>query len=140
MMTKLTEASPAVISHFVTEWESTTPIVLDNEDQSIVDLPDSSEWVRVSIRHADRRQTSLGAVGNRRFTSIAICFISIFVTLNLGRKRLDELMEKAVEIFEGITLPNSTVSFREVIGKENPREDRYFSGTVEANFEYQEIR
>lgn len=134
-MTTLNQAREAVYSRFVTEWDDETDFVLGNEE---FDTEGVNEYVRLSVRQTASRQTSMGQAGNRRFERRAIAFVQVFTTGS--DQRLDTLLQQAKDIFEGVSLAGSTVSFLEVLARETGQDGKHNGGLVEARFRYEEVK
>ena len=63
-MTDITEAYEAIYGQFITAWADRTPYTFANEKFKIGDV---SAWARLSIRHEESGQETLGPPGNRKF-------------------------------------------------------------------------
>ncbi len=147
-MTTLNQAREAIYDRFNTEWPgatSSTPFCFDNEE---FDPPKGSDgrgaaWARCSVRQLDRGQTTLGRAGNRKFTSIALAQIEVFVPPKSGRYVADALLEAGKNLFEGRTPPTgTTIRFFDVVVSEVGliEDGRWDLSTVEARFDYEETK
>lgn len=144
-MATMNQAREAIYSAFKTGWTTNspnpgdlrTPIAWDNEafDQSGVPT-----YVRVAVRHIGRGQTTLGRPGNRKFESLGAAFVQVFVPINTGTKDADDLAKAAQDIFEGVTLAGVEVSFLDVTVRETGPSGKWFGVTVQADFNYDEIK
>ncbi len=84
-------------AHFNTNW-SKTAIAWDNVD---FDPKGRQEFVRFSYQDNIGSQMSLGGVGNRLFRHSGFIFIQVLVRRGAATKRVDELADDALNIFEG---------------------------------------
>ncbi len=132
-MTTRGQAKQAIYLAFQTAWASETAFTFENEN---FDPPDESPWVRLSVQHTDAGQETLGSAGNRNFERIGSVLVQIYTLLNAGTERSDELVEKAVEIFEGKEFAGTTVRFKDVAGRESGPTGRWYLAIVEADFVY----
>lgn len=146
--TTMAEASAALYQHFLSHWDpgyngapsdqALTAYCFDNEQ-----LSPETPWVRFSVRHLDNGQTTLSIPGRRKFERRGRCFIQLFCLPNQGRAQTDELLPSAVNVFEGRPGPaGTTIRFKEVIPRERGlvEQDRWYASTVEAVFEYDELK
>lgn len=136
-MTTLSQAREAIYQRFVDVWADETIFTLDNES---FEPPGTEPWVRVSVRHSASTQSTLGGLGNRKFTRFGSAFIQIFVLGDKGTTESDQLSTKANNAFEGISLVGTTVRFLDVIVREAGPDGKWYQVVVEAAFEYEEIR
>lgn len=137
-MTTLNEAREAMYQALYSAWSGTTPIQFDNEDY---DPPRGGEWARLTVRHQDSGQDTLGAKGNRKYERSGIAWTQVFVPKNTGTARADVLATLARETFEGERLAGTTVYFTDVIVREvGATDDGWYQVNVEANFTYHETR
>lgn len=136
-MATMNQAREAIYSAFTTAWGSTTSIALDNEAFTPAE---GSPYVRLAVRHLGRRQSTLGKPGNRKFESLGAAFVQVFVPINTGVKDADVLAKAAQDIFEGVTLAGVEVSFLDVTVRETGPSGKWFGVTVQADFNYDEIK
>lgn len=135
-MTTFSEAREAVFQTFSQEWGNATDFTLDNEEFT----PEGDAWVRLSVKHRDAYQSSLGDETNRKFERKGAAFVQIFTRTNTGTAKSAELVEKVQAMFEGKRINGTTICFLEVKPKEIGPEGIWFNVTVEAIFSYQEIK
>lgn len=141
MVTELV-AHEAIYKRFVDEWGTTSAFTFDNEPFT-PPVPSATSsaasWVRVVIRNAASNQSTLGAVGNRRFRREGSVIIQVFVAKDSGRKTADTLARTARGIFEGVTF--SDICFTDVENRETGVVDgEWYQVVVEAFFQYDEIK
>ena len=134
-MTTLAEAKQAITDRFITAWEGKTLYTTENTGFS---EPEDKTWVRLTVRHKEGGQVSLGRVGNRRYDRKGIIAVSVFTPMEQGTSEADELSQFALELFEGtrfngVTVNNGTI--REV-GVDN----KLYQEMMQAEFEYYEIK
>lgn len=142
-MTTIAEAKTAIYSKFIAEWGNTAVYTLDNEEftppapaTGTIRQP----WVRVTIRHTGRGQETMGKKNNRKFTRTGSVFIQVFTATDIGTSLADSLAEAAANIFEGVSLRNTSVWFKDVITRETGVDGTWYGVQVEAQFEYEEIK
>jgi hypothetical protein len=136
-MTTLIEAKEAIYTRFLASFTGTSNIVFDNEDPSF-DLDVVPDWCRLSIRHVDRNQETLGKVGNRRFRVKAIAFVQVYTKSNTGVQQSGVLVTEARDVFEGSSF--SGLDFNNAKTPEGGPEGKWYTAVVEANFDYDEIK
>lgn len=135
-MTTRDEAREAIYEAFRVGWSDETNYWFDNE---IAEPEDLEEWVRLTIRHSISSQETLGKEANRKFDRAGRVLVQVFVALDKGTNRSDELSTKVRDIFEGKTISGirfTAVTIRE-IGEDN---QKWFNVIVEAPFNYTEIK
>lgn len=135
--TTLNEAREAIYQAFVDGWGATTAYTFDNEKFT---PPDQTPWVRLTVRHQDAGQETLGGTGNRKFYRKGSVFIQVFVPTDDGTANADTYLALARSIFEGTRIAGTTVRFLDVIVRETGPAKSLYEATVEAAFEYDEIK
>lgn len=139
-MTTIAEAREAIYLRFVTEWADRTPYTFENENY----LPNRSDdaWVRLTVRHEDGGQETLGPVGSRKFSRVGRVLVQVFANPDEGLGRTDGLLQALREAFEGVTLVGTTVRFAGVTVREvgQPDDEHWFMSIMDAPFEYDETR
>lgn len=148
-MTTLNEARETIYARFVDEWvdgsDPLTPFCFDNEsfDPPNGDDGRGAPWARCSVRSLFAGQETLGKAGNRKFMRTAIARIEIFVPPGEGTKNADTLLITGKDMFEGRSTPSgTTIRFNEVVPREIGiiENGRWHLSTIEASFEYDEIK
>jgi hypothetical protein len=145
-MTTLSQARQAAYSRFVDEWKNggnpLTPFCFDNEgfDPPIDAAGRGLPWARCSVRSIGRRQQTLGAPGNRKYTSRALVRVEVYVAPSVGLKDPDVLAEKAQEMYEGRYLAGA-LTYGAVIREVGlVDDDHWFLSTMEATFDYEQVK
>lgn len=136
-MTTRVEATEAIYQEFVDGWGSEA-FTFDDEK---FDPPDAAFWARLTVRHSDSRQDTLGKTGNRRFTRLGSVFVQVFTLANEGGRAASDVLAETVRgIFEGVSLAGTTVRFTSVSISEIGPDGKWYGQVVEAAFEYDEIK
>lgn len=138
-MTTMNAAVEAMYLTWDTGWASRTPYHFDNEEPGF-DTKTADAWARVTVRHNDGGQETLGRSGNRRFARRGSLFVQVFVKTNIGTDTLHGHAAAARDIFEGTRIAGTTVRFLDVIARETGPSGKWYQATVEAAFEYDEIK
>lgn len=95
-----------VYKTFISEWSNGVIYSFDNEKFNPPDPADpavvsaGTPWVRLSVRHFNSSQKTLGKVGQRKFEHEVRVILQIFTVPNTGLKRSDELAQVFFEIFD----------------------------------------
>lgn len=136
-MTTLTEARTAIYTRWIANWlEADAKYHFDNEEFI---KPTNLPWLRVSVRHRDSNQDTLGRKPNRKYKRDGSILINIFTVPGKGTKVSDSLVQSARTIFEGETFSGVTVddvSNREI----GLTDDKWYMVVVEAFFSYYETK
>jgi len=126
---------------FAAAWTfGVTTYCFDNET---FDPPVEGTWARVSVRHLDSSQESLGKAGTRRFNRRALLFVQLFAKLNAGVKDLDDKTQVVRTAFEGARINSAGEDIRmNAVGvtEIGPTDDGWYQYNVEAAVDYTEIR
>ena len=134
-MTTLNQAKEAVYSRFVTQFGTTAPFVLDNEER---DEAGDVAWVRLVVRSTSRVQDTLGKTGNRKFLSTAGVFAQVYTPVNTGVQSGDSIAVQIADIFEGVSF--SGLDFKEAVVRELGPDGKWYVHVTEAEFDYEEIK
>lgn len=140
-MTTLNQARAAVYQRFLDEWkDGADPLtafcfgneVLDNEE----------EWARCFVISLPNAQETLGRPGNRKFKRQAQVQVNVYTAPGTGMSRADQLVKVAMDMFEGRALLGTSVKLYEASSAEVGLVDnsRWFLSTVQATFDYEEIK
>lgn len=102
---KLTEASKALLAHFVTNWHTkvggtqaapAVPYALDNRK-----LETSAPiFATVEVTNVGSDQKTMGKVGNRQFERLGRVDVRIYGPRSQGRGELDVIAEYVKELYE----------------------------------------
>lgn len=136
-MTTQTEAREAIYQAFIDGWGAASLYTFDNEDYT---PPSDLPWVRLSVRHTNSAQETLGAVGNRNYLRSGNIIVQIFGPQDTGVFETDTLVETVRAIFEGVTLPGTTVRCYDCIVNETGPSGKWYQTIVRATFDYEETR
>lgn len=138
-MTTLIQAKDAMLSEYVTNTIlPAAQVTLENEQ---FEPPTDLEWVRVSVRHFDGGQDSLGGVGLRKFSRVGALFVQIFIPQDTGGTApADTIAQEARTLLEGKHLTGTTVNLLTSQIREIGQIDGNYVVTVETGFEYIETR
>lgn len=137
-MTTRNEAREAIYQHFVDNWADRTPYFFGNEEVQDSDLAGVVRWARLTVRHTESEQETLGNKPNRRFKRQGRLFVQVFTSAEEGEKQLDVLVEAVEEIFEAITLRDCTIYFLAATSREDGQDGKWYRMTVSVPFWYEQ--
>lgn len=129
------EARAILYQEFRDNWNPSIPYTFDNESFDADGVP---EWVRLTVRHTPGGQHTLGAPGHRRFRRRGLVIVQVFVPVDRGLLRCDELAKAARDIFEGKTL--SGVMLHDGNYREVGPDRQWFQGNVTVDFSFDETK
>lgn len=138
MTATLNQARERIYQTFSTDWGATSPLAFDNE--KFVPPNPVGDHVRVTVRHNDSQQESLGDVGSRKFLRFGSVFVQCFTALDIGTTAADALAVVAKNIFEGKTLAPESIRFTDAIVREIGELDGFYQVNMEAPFNYDETK
>lgn len=103
------EAKTTIINEFITNFNSTTPVCLENNENFYLcttpltptTKPTSSPWIRFTIKNNVTYQKTFGKVGSRRWRRTGFIAAKVFIPENTGTYAGDNLCEEIISIFEG---------------------------------------
>lgn len=135
-MTTINQAREAIYQAFAAAWGQRTPYCFDNEKFD----PPAGPWVRVSVRHQDRQQETLGAPGSRKFESRGSAFIQYFEPPLGATEIADGHISAAVAIYDAKRIEGTTIRFEAAISREIGiiEDGRWYAALIECNFVYDE--
>lgn len=141
-MTTLIEAKQILLSTFTTDFaalQPTVPIFITGEKQK---APPKAPFVRITVVHATRSQTSLGGVGRRKFRSGGFVGVQVFAPLDAGSSLADNLAIDAQSVLEGKTLTSggATVHTNSAPINEIGETPDGYQSNVSAAFYYHETK
>lgn len=135
-MPTLNQARKSVQDKFTTDWADETIADFDNED---FDVPEPDvKWVRLVVRTKVRAQTTLGRVGNRKFSSEAAVVAQVFVPVKGGSSEADRLATKLANIFDGTRFDG--LSFLAAETREVGESGGFHQYNVTCSFDYEDIK
>lgn len=140
-MTTIAQAREAMYQAFVDVWDPVggplkSAYTFDNEQ---FDPPTDASWVRMTVRHNDSDQNTLGRKGNRKFGRPGSVLIQVFTPTDTGRS-VDALADDARDIFEGNALAGTTVRFYGATVREAGKDGKWDLTIVEAPFDYEQTK
>jgi len=138
-MTTFAQARVALLEEYVDNTVlASTQVTLENEQYK---GPSDTPWVRVSVRHFDGGQGSLGGVGQRKFDRLGSVFVQIFIPQDSGgTDDAETIAHEARTLLEGKSLLGTTVNTLTTNIREVGLLDGYYVMVAETGFEYQETR
>lgn len=150
-MTTLNEARDAAYKRMIAEWPATfgsgpaafaVPYCFDDES---LDTPEDvagkpKPWVRLSVRNLAGGQESLGPPGNRKYRRRAAVRMEAFTAPGTGLKKPDLIVQKAIDIFEGVRLAGALTYDGRTAEVGLVNDGRWKLSTAEVNFDYEEIK
>lgn len=131
------EAEDLVVKYFLADWGNTSPVFLEGENSKEPE-DGSIEWCRLTIRHMNAGQETLGGQGERKFNRDALAIVQLFMPENQGKRLLSTRMQTVLTIFEGKRILGSSVRFNTVRPQERGQDKKWLSANVEAEFSYTE--
>ena len=135
-----TEAKQAIAQLFAQVWEPTGfRFALANEIFDPPTQPDET-WARFITNINASGQDTLGPPGCRKFERQGSAFIQTFVPEKGGELASSQLTDRILAGFEGVRIPDTTVCFRDIIPREVGISGKWYQVTIEAEFEYTEIK
>lgn len=131
-------AEAAILTTFLTAWGSTTPVALENQEDS--PPADNSYWVRVSVQHNDGEQAALGGeVGNQFFRRFGLIFVQVFGPKGKGKQVLNQHSYTALKVFEGQSISGIRFYNCRITGVPIPSREKWAQQNVVAEFQYDDI-
>lgn len=128
-MTTHAAAKRTIADRWIAQWTD-TPFSLDGEQMT---PPKELPWARVSIRHDDSQQSSLGGIGARGFTRFGNVVVRLYTAFNRGSVQADDLVDRVREVLEGVTLPGP-VWLQNAVAREGGIDGGAFVTTVQVDF------
>jgi hypothetical protein len=136
-----------VYQAFKAHWETTdlSPYTFENEKFTppSTDLPlqpnSGQRWVRLSVKHGESIQKTLGRVGTRKFENSARVIMQIFTVPNSGMFDCDELAQGFTDTF------STDLGRNDVFGGQSAYRERgtangWQMAEASADFTYDEVR
>ena len=140
-MTTYAEAYEAIAARICdTSRFGAAMVALENQPfDTDIDEP----WVRLSVRHFDAEQETMGAAGNRQFLRSGSVIVQVFVPYGLGVTRAQQIAQQVRDLYEGEALPvigADTERLRFFAGStiEIGQSDGFYQVNVELPFDYNE--
>ncbi|MGI9491975.1 MAG: hypothetical protein ACR2QF_06200 [Geminicoccaceae bacterium] len=138
-MTTPLEAEQLIYQRFLSEWGTTTPVALEEEQLPSGVSPGEDPWAYVYVQDIGTPQQTMGKPGNRRFLRKAQVNINIYVPQGKGTSLALDLAQQARDVFEGIRLsPLKNFSKADLV-RVGPKPPEY-QISVLCPFEYTETK
>ena len=145
-ITTIKEARNEILDHFTTAWNAgAPPIPLLLYDDKHVDLPENDHYARIMVQHNLTLPATVGAPtalsGNgARFRRLGIVTVQIFTISGDGLTQSDDLVNLAVDAFEGESTGSDRIEFRNTRANEVGQDGPWFQTNVIAEFEYDRVK
>lgn len=131
------EAREAVYGRFTEQWDGATPVAYDGSPGFTEPNPPTA-WARVSVRHLESSQDTLGAATARQFRRQMSIIVQVFSPAVSSIAPLDTLVTAARAIWEGQTF-NGISILGGVQTFEAPQDGVWLQTNVEALADYYEV-
>ena len=148
-MTTIREATEAILQHIVAGWvvdlvpgpgtQPRTVLILDDDKPD----PPNDRWAQTAIQISGAEQETLGGKGNRKFSRFGRVILMLRKPPIVGgRGYMDDLIQPALDLFEGCRLSAVPLWFTDVVPQEIgvPKEGRWYEANVTASFEFTQIK
>lgn len=129
------DARRAIYDRMDANWD-TTLAVFHKEGQGRFDPPVRANWVRLSVRHNDSEQESLGPPGSRKYRRIGQIVLQLFAPVDDGLEPLDTMVRQGRTIFEGVRF--SEIRTFDAVATEIGSDGDYFQTNLDVDFDYEE--
>jgi hypothetical protein len=142
----MNQARDAAYKRFIAEWPGLFVAVPYCFDDETLDPPvdDATQrpgpWVRCSVRNLAGGQESLGSSGNRKYRRRAIVRVEVFTAPGTGQKAPDLMCQGALGMYEGRLLSGCLTYDGRAAEVGLVDDGRWKLSTVEAYFDYEEIK
>jgi hypothetical protein len=100
------EARNAIQIRYLDNFSGQFPIALDNQPFTAPNADEDIKWVRLNVQFTNGEQSSLGILGNRKFTRVGFLYIQVFTPAGHATDQNDVLAEESLTLFEGERLGN----------------------------------
>lgn len=128
-------APASIRAFFATAWGSTTDVIYDDQAK---DIPNNAPWVRLSIRHIEGYQASMGDPNNNRYRRIGSVTAQVFVPQGGASVQASQLAQQAAEIFTGATYLG--IAFSNTVAREIGADGKgFYQINVISEFRYDDI-
>lgn len=141
-MTVWREVQEALYQRWATQWvvngEPRTPYQLENEKFD----PPAGPWAKVQVQGRPGGPGTIGGPGRRRIDRAGVVYIDLREPPGDGVGRVSDLAELAKGIFENCRLALHDIRFStaDIGGEAQVDDGRWWGCTVEARFDYEEIK
>ena len=140
------EARDEILLHFTTAWNAgTPPVPLLLYDDKARDLPPDAPYAKITIKHNVSPQVTIGATvangGNGvRFRRFGIVTVQVFEISGDGLTNSDDLVDLALDAFEGEKTGLDRIEFRNARANEIGEDGPWFQTNVIAEFDYDRVK
>jgi hypothetical protein len=135
-MTTPAVAVEAVYQRWADNWSEVTAVSTFEDEE--FEEPNNASWLRLSVRHLDRAQNTLGKSGNRIFRTPALVMIQVYTRTNTGVQSAHTLSKTAADIFEAESF--SGLDFGAATTRESVVDGKWKQWLVEIPFDYDETK
>jgi len=142
----LAAARDEMLLHFTTKWNAgTPPIPLLLYDDKARDLPDNAPYARITIKHNESPQVTIGATVVKggdgvRFRRLGIVTVQVFTVSGDGLTSSDVLVDLALDAFEGEKTGLDRIEFRNARANEIGQDGPWFQTNIIAEFVYDRVK
>ena len=139
-------ARDEILLHFTTKWNAgTPPIPLLLYDDKHRDLPNDAPYARITIKHNESPQVTIGATVAKggdgvRFRRLGIVTVQVFEVSGDGLTAADVLVDLALDAFEGEKTGLDRIEFRNARANEIGQDGPWFQTNVVVEFTYDRIK
>ncbi len=99
----------AIENRWKAEWvqdNSAEPMTPYQFENVAFNTPIAKAWARLTVRHGDEMQKSMGSPGSNTFRQPAVLFVQLFAPVSKGTEELRKLGDLACSIFRAKRLGN----------------------------------
>lgn len=133
---KINAAREVIHEHFQSEWSgSDDAYAFENEEFT----PPDTAWVRLTVRHRDGGQETLGRTGNRRYLRRGVIVAQVFTPADRGTFASDAITTEILDMFESTRLDDD-LWCRDGIIRGLPADGGMYRNFVEIEFDYEETK
>lgn len=130
-------ARAAIHDRWITEWDTTSPFVFENEADDALFEGDVA-WTRLTVRNTATSQKTLGPKTNRRYRRDASIFVQVMSPLDEGMQGGAVLAQTARGIFEGERFSDLACNDGEI--REIGSDGKWYVTNVEVFLDYEETK
>lgn len=135
----INDAREIVYTAFATYMGTNYPDIPYTFENEAFDSDEVEEWVRLVVHQTGGGQHTLGGVGNRVFRRRGIVLAQIYVKVDQGLLRLDELGEAILDLFEGTTQSQVMFHNGQYLGT-GSYGGSWFRGTTQVAFTFDKVK
>ena len=146
-ITTRSAARDEILLHFTTAWNAgTPPIPLLFYDDKHRDLPPDAPYARITVKHSPvGPQVTVGATVARggngvRFRRFGVVTVQVFEISGAGLTNSDDLVDLALDAFEGEKTGLDRIEFRNAHAIEIGQDGPWHQTNVIAEFNYDRVK